>query len=191
MCRRVVFPRIDAPLRSNVNRAESNKSGDDFPPPSGNPRSVPVGSASVRPPLKTDTVAPPAQNFARAAGSHSPLSLSQTPTPMKPPRPTPTPMRPPRPTPKPPRPEVAPSVRPPVSSGLGVPPQFQIHSQLDAVPHELQEDAFDLRSVTTQREPLASRKAQPSADWTPHAPPRLPPVKASAFCVRIAAARPL
>jgi len=145
------------------------------PPPSGNPRSVPVGSASVRPPLKTDTVAPPAQNFARAAGSHSPLSLSQTPTPMKPPRPTPTPMRPPRPTPKPPRPEVAPSVRPPVSSGLGVPPQFQIHSQLDAVPHELQEDAFDLRSVTTQREPLASRKAQPSADWTPHAPPSAPP----------------
>jgi hypothetical protein len=36
------------------------------------------------------------------------------------------------------------------------------------VPHELQEDAFDLRSASTQREPLASRKAQSSADWSAH-----------------------
>ncbi|MEI9935956.1 MAG: hypothetical protein WDO69_01900 [Pseudomonadota bacterium] len=138
-------------------------------PQANSPRSVPA-SASVRPSLKADSVAPPAQNFARVPRSYSPVSLSPTPTPMKPPRPTPTPMRPPRPTPKPPRPEAAPSVPPPASSGLGVPPQFQIHSELDAVPHELQEDAFDLRSASTQREPLASRKAQPSADWTPHAP---------------------
>lgn len=143
------------------------------------PASVPVGpasgSASVRPSFKPDSVAPPAQNFARAARSYSPVSLSPTPTPMKPPRPTPTPMRPPRPTPKPPRPEAPPSVPPTASSALGAPPQFQIHSQLDAVPHELQEDSFDLRSVTTQREPLASRKAQPSADWIPHAPASAPP----------------
>ena len=144
-------------------------------PRSIKPGSVPLGSASVRPSLKADSVAPPAQNFARVARSYSPLSLSPTPTPMKPPRPNPTPMRPPRPTPKPPRPEAPPSVPPAGSSGIPVPPQFQIHSELDAVPHEVQEDAFDLRSVHTQREPLASRKAQPSADWIPHAPASAPP----------------
>jgi hypothetical protein len=42
------------------------------------------------------------------------------------------------------------------------------------VPHEIQEDAFDLRSVTTQREPLASRKPQPSADWSAHGPASAP-----------------
>jgi len=61
-------------------------------------------------------------------------------------------------------------VPPAASSGLGVPPQFQIHSEVDAVPHELQEDTFDLRSVSTQREPLASRKVQASTDWTAHGP---------------------
>ncbi|HET7545206.1 MAG TPA: hypothetical protein VFK05_35315 [Polyangiaceae bacterium] len=52
-------------------------------------------------------------------------------------------------------------------------PQYQIHAELDAVPLEVQEDTFDLRSASTLREPLASRKAQPSTDWTPHevAPP--------------------
>jgi len=139
------------------------------------PGSVPLGPASVRPSLKADSIAPPAQNFARAARSQSPGSLSSTPTPMKPPRPNPTPMRPPRPTPKPPRPEAPPSVPPAARSGVGAPPQFQIHSELDAVPHEVQEDAFDLRSVHTQREPLASRKAQPSADWIPQPPASSPP----------------
>lgn len=38
-------------------------------------------------------------------------------------------------------------------------PRFQVHAQLDAVPHEFQDDAFDLRSASTQREPLASRRA--------------------------------
>jgi len=136
-----------------------------------------AGSASVRPSAPPESLAPMAQNFARVPRSHAPassppLSLSPTPTPMKPPRPTP--MKPPRPTPKPPRPDPAPSERPAVSSGLGVPPQFQIHSELDAVPHELQDDAFDLRSASTQREPLASRKVQPSADWTAHAPASAP-----------------
>lgn len=146
------------------------------PSPQANPRSVPPGSAgvrpsaSVRPSLKADSVAPPAQNFARPPRSYSPVSFSSTPTPMKPPRPTPTPMRPPRPTPKPPRPSTAPSVPPIASSDRDVAPQFQIHSELDAVPHERQEDTFDLRSASTQREPLASRKAQPSADWTAHGP---------------------
>ncbi len=93
---------------------------------------------------------------------------------MKPPRPTPTPMRPPRPTPKPPRPEASPSVAPPASSRLPVPAQFQIHSELDAVAHEPQEDAFDLRSASTQREPLAGRKVQPSTDWTAHGPASAP-----------------
>jgi len=139
------------------------------------PRSVPAGPASVRPSLRPDSVSPPAQNFARPPHSYSPVSLSTTPTTMKPPRPTPTPMRPPRPTPKPPRPEPPPSVAPPPpSSDLGVPPQFQIHSDLDAVPHEVQDDAFDLRSASTMREPLASRRVQSSADWTPHGPVSAP-----------------
>jgi hypothetical protein len=142
------------------------------PPRSNIPVSAPVGSVGARSSLKPESVAPMAQNFARAPRSYAPVSLSSTPTPMKPPRPTP--MKPPRPTPKPPLPEAAPSVRPEASSGLGVPPQFQIHSELDAVPHEVQEDAFDLRSASTQREPLASRKAQPSADWTPHGPGSAP-----------------
>ena len=147
-------------------------------PPSSQAKSGSLrpGSASVRPSLSPDSVSPPAQNFARAPRSYSPQALSSTtppkPTPMKPPRPTP--MRPPRPTPKPPQREAAPSVAPPASSRPAVPSQFQIHSELDAVPHELQEDAFDLRSASTQREPLASRKAQPSADWIPHAPASVP-----------------
>jgi hypothetical protein len=55
-----------------------------------------------------------------------------------------------------------------------MPPQFQIHSELDAVAHEVQEDSFDLRSVSTQREPLAGRKVQPSADWIAHGPASAP-----------------
>ena len=139
------------------------------------PRSAPLSSAGIRPSLTPDSVAPPAQNFGRPPHSYSPVSLSSKPPPMKPPRPTPTPIRPPRPTSKPPRPEPAPSVPPPApSSGLGVPPQFQIHSEVEAVPHEVQEDAFDLRSASTMREPLASRKRQSSADWTPNGPVSAP-----------------
>jgi len=131
--------------------------------------SVPAPSNGVRPSLKPDstlkpeTVAPPAQNFARAPTSKVPSSLSPAPTPLLPPRLTPTPMRPPRPTPKPPRPSTAPPSLAPaaVSSRLSEPPQFQIHSELDAVQLEAQDDAFDLRSVSTQREPLAGRKVQP------------------------------
>ncbi|HYP76363.1 MAG TPA: hypothetical protein VER12_10420 [Polyangiaceae bacterium] len=123
---------------------------------------------------KFESVAPPAQHFGRAPRSNFPLS--PTPTPMRPPRPTPTPMRPPRPTPKPLRPEPSSSLPPPpASSGLPAPPQFQIHSQLDALPHDIQEDSFDLRSVSTQREPLAGRKVLPPMDWRPEAPASIPP----------------
>jgi len=59
----------------------------------------------------------------------------------------------------------------PPPSYMNEPREFQIHAELDAVPHELFEDAFDLRSVSTQREPLASRKAVDSSDFRqPHAP---------------------
>jgi hypothetical protein len=34
------------------------------------------------------------------------------------------------------------------------------------LPHELGDDTFDLRSVSTQREPLAGRKPMDSTDWT-------------------------
>ncbi|HYQ00331.1 MAG TPA: hypothetical protein VER96_16760 [Polyangiaceae bacterium] len=139
--------------------------------------SVPPAAASVRPSLKPDSmlppesVAPPAQHFGRVPRSSAPASLSPTPTPLRPPRPTPTPMRPPRPTPKPPRSEAPPSLPPSMpSSVLEEPPQFQIHAELAAVPHEIQDDDFDLRSASTLREPLASRKPQPSADWTASPP---------------------
>jgi len=46
-------------------------------------------------------------------------------------------------------------------------PQFEIHAELDALPREFLDDHFDLRSVATQREPLASRKPMPSTDWMP------------------------
>lgn len=49
-------------------------------------------------------------------------------------------------------------------------PQFQVHADLDAVRRDAPDDAFDLRSAATQREPLAGRRSQESADWTPHAP---------------------
>ena len=139
------------------------------PSPPANPGGVRVGAPSVRPQLKADSVAPPAQNFARAPRSYSPPAPSAPPA-MKPPRPTPTPMRPPRPTPKPPRSDAEPSAPPPASSSHEAPPRYQIHSELDALPRDSQADAFDLRSASTQREPLAGRKVQPSADWTPHGP---------------------
>ena len=170
-----VSPPSVSPPRSPTSLSPPSVSPPSATAPGVSRRSVPAGPASVRPSLKPDSVAPPAQNFARVPRSYSPVSLSPIATPMRPPRPTSTPMRPPRPTPKPPRPEAAPSVPPPASSGLAAPPQYQIHSEVDAVPHEVQEDTFDLRSVSTQREPLASRKVQASADWTAHGPISVPP----------------
>jgi len=65
----------------------------------------------------------------------------------------------------------SPELSGPPPSYMNEPREFQIHAELDAVPHELFEDAFDLRSVSTQREPLASRKALDSSDFRqPHAP---------------------
>ena len=137
------------------------------PMPRSSARDIPAGtgaSSSSRPSLKSDSVAPPAQNFARLPHSYSPLSTSA----MKPARPSP--MRPPRPDPKPPRSETGVSAPPMTSSAAGEREKFQIHADLDAVPHHVQDDGFDLRSVSTQREPLASRKAQSSAEWTPRVP---------------------
>src|SRR6188768_1403950 len=148
------------------------------PSPSVRPSAPPAGlRVSLKPqaPQGADSVAPPARNFARAPLSQPPRSLSSTPTPMKPPRPTATPMRPPRPTPRPPEPEVLPSALPSVPISVASSPQFQIHAELDAVSLEVQEDTFDLRSASTLREPLASRKAQPSTDWTPHEVVPAPP----------------
>ncbi|HYQ46441.1 MAG TPA: hypothetical protein VER11_30945 [Polyangiaceae bacterium] len=151
----------------------SERPGPSSPAPSARMSpSAPAPSNGVRPsfkptaPLEPESVAPPAQNFARPPASKPPTSRSPTPTPLLPPRLTPTPMRPPRPTPKPPRPRTPPPslAPPPVSSRLSEPPQFQIHSELDAVQLEPQDDAFDLRSASTQREPLAGRKVQPPPD---------------------------
>ena len=108
---------------------------------------APGASSSAR--FKPDSIAPPAQKFQRPPHSYSPIS----------PRPDSV---------RESRPEVASSRRSAPGSGEEVPRKFQIHAQLDAVRHDLREDNFDLRSASTQREPLAGRKQLPSTDWTPH-----------------------
>jgi S-DNA-T family DNA segregation ATPase FtsK/SpoIIIE len=153
-----------APERQSQPAIESNRlpevavrtSSPGFEPsPNSSPRSVPVGSGS--PSLRAsqpDSVAPPAQNFARPPRSYSPVS--------------PAPSR----SASPPSAAEASRVaRPGPRSSPDIAPQFQIHSELDALPRELLEDNFDLRSAHTQREPLASRKPQSSSDWSSaHAP---------------------
>ncbi|MEP7050633.1 MAG: hypothetical protein ABJB12_09785 [Pseudomonadota bacterium] len=118
------------------------------PVPSRRPPAPPA-----RRPLSShpDTSAPPAQTFSQAPRSYSP------PAPVS---------RPPRPAP---RSQVEPSrlSSAGVSSMREAAPQFQIHSDLDAVPRELLEDSFDLRSAHTQREPLASRKPISIPDRAP------------------------
>ncbi|HEY1533153.1 MAG TPA: hypothetical protein VGF76_04020 [Polyangiaceae bacterium] len=119
------------------------------PSPNSSPRSAPVGSGS--PSFRAsqpDSVAPPAQNFTRAPRSYSPISPAQ-----------------------PPSAEATRLARPGPRSSPDITPRFQVHSELDALPRELLQDNFDLRSAHTQREPLASRKPQPSSDWiSAHAP---------------------
>ncbi|MEO8905936.1 MAG: hypothetical protein ABI488_25600 [Polyangiaceae bacterium] len=97
-----------------------------------------------------DSSAPPAQKFARAPLSYSPGA--------------PPVSRPPEAAPRS-HGEGSRSSRPGAQSKREASPKFQIHSELEAVPHEFREDAFDLRSAQTQREPLASRKPISSADW--------------------------
>jgi len=116
------------------------------PMPHSSARSVPVGSgppvSSARRSQRADSPAPHARHFGPAPESYSPASAPSVPhTPSQPP-------------------------------SLGdAPPQFEIHAQLDALPHEFMDDNFDLRSVSTLREPLASRKPMESADWSsPHEP---------------------
>ena len=115
------------------------------------PSSRDGSAASNRPAVSPDSEAPRAQHFARAPHSHTPPSPS-----------VPSPTRSSR--------AGLPSARSVLPSRPDVPPEFQIHAELAALPHELVEDNFDLRSASTQREPLASRKQRESADWTPHAP---------------------
>ncbi|HTA93106.1 MAG TPA: hypothetical protein VK745_26185 [Polyangiaceae bacterium] len=122
------------------------------PTPQSSARSVPVGSgppaSSARRSQSAESAAPHAQHFGRAPQSYSPVSggparASQSYSP----------------------------TRDSVPASGAVPPQFEIHSELAAVPHEFVEDNFDLRSAATQREPLASRKPMDSSDWTTvHAP---------------------
>lgn len=134
---------LDSTLRPGAPSSESRRSSSAADAPSSR------ATASPSPSFKVDSVAPAAQKFARAPHSYAPIS---------------------------PRPESVRDSRPALSSRSGAPgsraegPQFQIHAQLDAVRHELREDSFDLRSVSTQREPLAGRKQLPSSDWTPHGP---------------------
>ena len=162
--------------RPNAPSQRPNAPSDEAPPKSS-PRSVPVGSgaiSSARPSLKAESVAPPPQRVLRPP----------RPTPSAPPRPSPS--VPPRPAPRVPPTSYAPLPVPPPpesvraavpssrrsapGSAADVPPKFQIHSELAAVRFDPREDDFDLRSASTQREPLASRKQLPSGDWTPHGP---------------------
>jgi hypothetical protein len=133
-------PAIDS-IQAPVLGARASSSGFEASPNSS-PRSVPVGSGSPSPRAsKPDSVAPPAQNFARAPHSYSPVSPAQSPSA-----------------------EAARLARAGPRSSPDIAPQFQVHSELDALPRELLQDNFDLRSAHTQREPLASRKPQPSSD---------------------------
>lgn len=125
-------------------------SSSEGPAPRSNARSVPIGSGGPernvwRP--QPDSPAPQAQNFARAPRSYSPVA-SDSPDSLAPSYAAHSPAR---------------SSLP--RSAVEGAPRFQVHSELDAVARELREDNFDLRSASTQREPLASRKPQPSADW--------------------------
>ncbi|HWZ91836.1 MAG TPA: hypothetical protein VNW92_23395, partial [Polyangiaceae bacterium] len=124
--------------------AEQHGSPHSEPAPRSSARSVPVGSgpvSSARPSRTADSSAPPARHFGRPTPSYSPLSVG----PHSPER----------------------GSQPPSEDA----PQFEIHAQLDAVPHEFSDDTFDLRSVSTQREPLAGRRPMESSDWvTVHEP---------------------
>jgi hypothetical protein len=142
------------------------------PAPAPSSRALPLSAPSARPPSKRDSSVPPAQNFARPPRAYAPPSRALEP----PPPPSREPQSSQRPV------ESAPSRRAqlPPSYPPEVAPRFQIHSEIEALNHELNhesvEDNFDLRSAHTQREPLASRKAQPSSDWlTVHAPSSAPP----------------
>ena len=117
------------------------------------PESKPVSSARGAPlpargrlSSQPDSSAPPAQKF-----SHAPLSYAPVSPPVS---------RPPGSAPF----SQGEASRLPHSPREGG--KFQIHSELDALPRELLEDNFDLRSAYTQREPLASRKPISSADWS-------------------------
>jgi hypothetical protein len=151
-----------------------------YPGPESRPvSSAPVGPLPARGRLSShpDTSAPRAQTFAHAPPSYSPVP-SHSPVPSYSPVPSHSPLpvsRPPRPAPRP-HSEAPRSSGSAVGSAPDIPPKFQIHSELAAVPRELLEDSFDLRSAHTQREPLASRKPISSANWalTPD-PPSLEP----------------
>ncbi len=145
---------VDSPRATESTQRPSAPSSRSHP--NSSPRSVPVGSGAapsaraLPPSPRPDSIAPPAQNYARQPRSYSPVapSVAQRDS----------------------RPSVPSSRRNAPPSVPDVPPQFQIHSELDALPRDFRDDAFDLRSASTQREPLASRKPLPSSDWTPHGP---------------------
>ncbi|HEY4106734.1 MAG TPA: hypothetical protein VGM44_22695 [Polyangiaceae bacterium] len=102
--------------------------------------------SSARGAGKTDSSAPAARNFAREADTYSPIERAGAPS---------------SPGLSEQLSSVARTSAPPDSDG----PRFEIHAQLDAVPHEFGDDSFDLRGVATTREPLASRKAPSSSDF--------------------------
>lgn len=123
--------------------------------PKSSSRGVPSSSgiaSSARPSSKADSSAPVGQRFARSPASYSPVSPSFA-------------YSDPSPTSRSASSRSPGSVLPSDSSAAQ---QFQIHSELAFVPREFHEDAFDLRSVATEREPLAGRKPLQSTDWTAH-----------------------
>ncbi len=132
--------RADAALRAPAPRSE--------PLPQSSARKPPASSA--RPSAKADSPAPMARNFARPVDSYSPVDRSE-----------------PAGAPESNDPRSARASQRqselPVTAGA----RFEIHSDLASLPREFLDDNFDLRSVATQREPLASRKPMPSTDWTP------------------------
>ena len=136
---------VDSSRFTATERPTSPNSG---PLPSSSARG---GYASAkRSTSSPDSEAPQARHFERAPQSFTP------PSPSMPQRSS--------------RAGAQPSRRSGTPSTPDVAPRFQIHAELAALPHDLLEDNFDLRSASTQREPLASRKQRDSADCTPYAP---------------------
>ncbi|HEX3777640.1 MAG TPA: hypothetical protein VHV51_24390 [Polyangiaceae bacterium] len=121
----------------------------DLLPPSSAPgvlARVAPATSSARGSQRADSSAPIARHFAREPDAYSPVGRTAAPS---------SAGRQGEPS------SVARTSAPPESEGA---PRFEIHAQLDAIPHELGDDNFDLRGVATTREPLASRKSLPSSD---------------------------
>lgn len=138
-----VAARVAPPQSESTPKSSAQK------PPESSARKPPASSARLAS-NKADSPAPMARNFARPLESYSPVARHAEAEAEQPAH----------------VPEAAQASERTSQPPAGT-PRFEIHSELEALPREFLDDNFDLRSVATQREPLASRKPMSSSDWTP------------------------